>query len=761
MAGASASNEQQYLAKILDSIADPVVAFDREWRFTYISRRAAEVLGKSTEEMLGRSAWDLFPADPESGFQEACRRAWIAMEPVTIERYSKVLGIWIESYIYPFEDGASVQWRDITGRRWAEEALRESEAQFRTLANAIPQLCWMAHADGSTFWFNQRWYDYTGSTFEQMQGWGWQAVHDPLVLPRVLAEWKASLATGRPLDIVFPLRGADGSYRPFLTRAMPVRDSNNAIVRWFGANTDIGEQLRTEQQLAEAVQRLNAHMDNSPLAVVEFDPEFRIIRWSDEAERLFGWRRDEILGRGMHDVQLIHPDDIDSVKQVSRAMLTGSRPRNLNVNRNLRKDGAVLECEWYNSAIYDGGGQLASILSQVLNVTERRRTEERLRRAQKLESVALLAGGVAHDFNNLLTGIVGNSSLAADMLPKDSPAQELLDRVLKSGEQAAHLTKQLLGYAGKGRFVLETVDLSGVVGDVTDLVRSTAPKKIAIDLELQPGLPAIVADRGQIHQVLMNLVINATEAIGDNPGTILVRTGMQRVESGFVGEFSGTEIGPGEFVFLEVCDTGAGMPESVKARIFDPFFTTKEQGRGLGLAAVGGIVRGHRGAIRVSSVPGRGTSFLLLLPPAPVAAARTPAAGSTRGAERLPIDRAVLVVDDEEMVRSVVARGLERCGCDVRTASSGPEAIEFLGRDPTAVQIVILDLSMPGMSGHEVLPKLLALNPSLDVFLTSGYAQADALRLFEGMRVAGFIQKPFTIQRFLKTLGAALQSKQS
>jgi PAS domain S-box-containing protein len=738
--------DQRRLGEILDSIADPVVAFDHEWRYTYVSRRAATVLGKTPEELIGRSMWEVFPADADTGFQEACRRAWRDGAPVTVERYSHVLDCWVENYISPFESGASTQWRDITARKGAEAALRESEAQFRTMANAIPQLCWMASADGWIFWYNERWYEYTGTTPEQMAGWGWQSVHDPNELPRVLAKWKASIESGEPFDMVFPLRGADGVFRPFLTRITPVRDSSGKVVRWFGTNTDISEQRKVQEELIEALQRLDAHMDNSPLAIIEFDREFRVTRWSDEAERLFGWTAGEIIHSGMFSFPWVHPDDADDVRRISEDMVAGRRPRNVHVNRNLRKDGAVLECEWYNSAIYDQRGSLTSILSQVLDLTERKRTEERLRQAQKTESIGLLAGGVAHDFNNLLVGVIGNASLAAESLPEDSPIQDFLTRIIQSGEQAAHLTRQLLGYAGKGRFVLEPVDLSAVVREVTDLVRSTAPKKISIRIDLDLDLPAIEADRGQIHQVLLNLVFNATEAIGDNAGVVSVRTAKKP-------EGRDPELPEGDCVCLEVQDTGCGMSAETRARIFDPFFTTKVRGRGLGLAAVAGIVRAHKGVVRVRSTPGQGTTFDLYFPA--LAEAAKAAAAKPSVPRKLALGGAVLVVDDEEFVRTVTVRGLERAGCVVRSAASGAEAIELVAAAPSAFAAVVLDLSMPGMSGQEVLPKLLAINPALDVLVVSGYAEAEARKPFAGMRIAGFLQKPFTVRQVVEALSRA------
>jgi two-component system cell cycle sensor histidine kinase/response regulator CckA len=501
------------------------------------------------------------------------------------------------------------------------EATRASEERFRRLVQVSAQTVWIANARGEVTAVDPPFFSGTSaSSLEQRAGVSnWlDAVH-PEDRERAAAAWRHSVETATPYRLELRFRNESGEFRHMASQAAPVFNSDGTVREWIGMSTDITDRKQAEQALAEAIQRLDAHMANSPLAVIEFDPQMRITRWSDEAHKLFGWSAAEVLGRPMFELPWVFEDDLETVRRVAQGMLDGTRPRNLSVNRNRRKDGAVIECEWHNSAIYDGEGKLASILSQVLNVTERKRAEERLRQAQKMESIAVLAGGVAHDFNNLLVGVIGNASLALDMEPPDSPTVELLQAIISSGEHAARLTKQMLDYSGKGRLLLGPVDLSQVVREVTALVRASVPKEIAIALDLDPALPAIEADRTQMHQVLLNLVINAAEAIGSESGTISVRTGRRRIGEEHREELGDAGIHPGEYVFLEVRDTGAGMDEATREKIFDPFFTTKFTGRGLGLAAVSGIVRGHKGSIRVSSAPGAGAAFTVLLPVAPEA----------------------------------------------------------------------------------------------------------------------------------------------
>jgi CheY-like chemotaxis protein len=292
---------------------------------------------------------------------------------------------------------------------------------------------------------------------------------------------------------------------------------------------------------------------------------------------------------------------------------------------------------------------------------------------------------------------------------------------------------------------VEPLDLSALVPDMCGLVRPSIAKKIALQLDLEQDLPPIEADRGQVQQVFMNLALNAAEAIGSHEGLISVRTGIQDLDETYMRLHPElATLAPGKYVCLEVRDTGSGMDEATKAKIFDPFFSTKFTGRGLGLAAVSGILRGHRSGITVSSAPGKGSCFTVLFPATTRAAGKGPVVGrdtSLRGAGT------VLVVDDEQLVRELAKRALERHGYTVLMADGGPAAIDVLKRHPGDIALVVLDLSMPNMSGEETLPELRKIRPDVKVLVSSGYSEAESLALFRGQRVSGFIQKPYTAVR--------------
>ncbi len=412
-----------------------------------------------------------------------------------------------------------------------------------------------------------------------------------------------------------------------------------------------------------------------------------------------------------------------------------------------RRDGsAFFGYSRFNLHVENGQRFLSMIES---DITEQKRLEDDANRFQakllqtaKLESLGVLAGGVAHDFNNLLTGILGNASLSLEILPEDTPVRKPLSDVVSASERAAELTRQLLAYSGRGRFVVEPISLPEKIQEIRNLLDLSIPGNVDVRLHHSGALPVIEADAGQIQQLVMNLLINAAEAIGEKRGQVDVTTRLEHVSTQRLQEdFAAFELSEGEFVVLEVADNGCGMDEVTRSQIFDPFFTTKFTGRGLGLAATIGIVRGHHGGISVQSKPGEGAVFTVLLPAQRVPAA--PAASAT-----IKVDLAgqglVLVVDDEDVARRAAQTTLEHFGYQVITAANGLEALEIYTQHSAQVVAVLLDMTMPMMGGEEVLARMQKIRADVCVLLTSGYNESEAVRRFEGRGIAGFLQKPYT-----------------
>jgi signal transduction histidine kinase len=384
----------------------------------------------------------------------------------------------------------------------------------------------------------------------------------------------------------------------------------------------------------------------------------------------------------------------------------------------------------------------AEIAERIRAVDEHRQLEARMQQSQKLESLGLLAGGIAHDFNNLLVGILGNSGLALGELKPESSAYATVEQIQAAAQRAAELTNQLLAYSGKGRFLVQPLDLSRQVEEIAHLLKISTSKKAALRTRLASGLPAVEADPVQIQQVVMNLITNASEALGDNAGEIVVKTGVVDLDGvPHVDDVPGEPLPAGRYVYLEVSDNGCGMDKETRARIFDPFFTTKFTGRGLGLAAVMGIVRGHRGAIHVYSEPGRGTAFKVLFPasqqavPAARRAAEATAAWQGTGT--------ILIVDDEEGVRRMAGLTLENAGFKVLRAADGRAGVQMFQEHAGEIAAILLDLTMPEMSGEEVFRAIRSVRPDARIILSSGYSQEETINLFPKDAPAGFIQKPY------------------
>jgi signal transduction histidine kinase len=394
----------------------------------------------------------------------------------------------------------------------------------------------------------------------------------------------------------------------------------------------------------------------------------------------------------------------------------------------------------------------AEMIERELAEEERQKVQVKLLHAQKLESLGVLSGGVAHDFNNLLVGILGNAGLALQELADDSPVRQTIRDIEASALRAAELTRQLLAYAGKGQFVVQPVRVAQLVEEMGNLLGSAVHKAARLVFDFGDGVPLVEADPIQLRQVVMNLVTNAAEAIGVGSGTITVRTGQMAATREYLADAQlGPGLAEGAYAFVEVEDDGHGMHPATLARIFDPFFTTKFTGRGLGLAAVLGIVRSHRGAIKVTSAPGRGTRVRVLLPPAAAqAAVAAPVEREPQGAAR---GGTVLIVDDEETVRRVAQRILEAAGFTVRTATGGIEAMRSLREAPGAVDLVLLDMTMPDMSGAQTLTELQRIRPGIRVVLSSGYTQEES-----GLedRVSAFIQKPYRPADLVSAIRRAL-----
>ena len=496
-------------------------------------------------------------------------------------------------------------------------------------------------------------------------------------------------------------------------------------------------QLRQEaSQRAEEERQssqLRAIVESSDDAVISKDLGGIIQTWNLGAERVFGYRSEEILGK--HMSTLVPPERLHEETDILERIRRGGRVKHFETER-MRNNGQRIHVSMTISPIRDAGGQIVGVSNIARDITERLALEEQLRQTQRLESLGVLAGGMAHHFNNLLTGIVGNASLAMDDADHPEVRARLRD-VLQLGDRAALLIRQILAYAGKGRFVVEPLDVSQQVQEVVALLRTTTPKEVELKLDLAPGLPPVEADRSQIQQLVMNLALNAVEAIGERRGCVTIRTAPRQMDAE-------------DQVVIEVSDTGCGMDEATKARIFDPFFTTKFTGRGLGLAAVAGIIRAQNGSINVETAPDQGCTFTVVLP-------------ALKRADDLQVHPEIrgyghlLVADQEELTRNMARFALERCGYTVQLASDGRSAVEAFAADPSAFSAVLLDLTLAVSNGQDALHRMQEIAPRVPVVLSSRYPEGEALSKIPDRRLAGFLQKPYTPTALARKIKQALR----
>ena len=563
-----------------------------------------------------------------------------------------------------------------------------------------------------------------------------------------------SLLPGLPSVWTFAFLGSaisiviDGVRRQNLTVA-----NTKALLE--ASNTELAKRSNDLIRTNEKLQRLAAIVEGSEDAIIGNDPNGVVLTWNAAAERMYGYGAAEAKGRLMSS--LLRPDRPHEEDEILNQVKQGIHVEHFETVH-IKKNGQAISVSLTISPIRDAGSTVIGASHIVRDISEHKKIEEHLRQAQKLESLGVLAGGISHDFNNLLTGILGNTSLALEMLHPTHPAHETLRNAIVASERAADLTRQLLAYAGKGRFVIGPVNLSALIREISELVRASVPGTVELVLELADDLPYIDADASQLQQLIMNLVINGAEAIGEHKtGTVRVTTGAREVDADYIARvFGGTgEILPGSYVTLQVRDNGCGMDDVTLARIFDPFFTTKFTGRGLGLAAVQGIIRSHKAALKVSSEPGKFTEFQVYLP-----ATRQQVAAETRRpvTEGLTGKATILLIDDEAAVRQAARLALEHYGYTVLVAENGKDGVELFRRAADKVSLVILDMTMPVMSGEETCRNLKRIAPRVKVMLSSGYEEAEAVERFTERELAGFLQKPYSATVLAQSVKKALET---
>jgi PAS domain S-box-containing protein len=490
------------------------------------------------------------------------------------------------------------------------------------------------------------------------------------------------------------------------------------------------------RKLAQTSQRYRLFIEGvKGYSLHTVDRAGRVNSWNSGAERLFGYTESEIIG--LDSSILLAPGKAQPGGRRKRWLKPTSQDAIEREAWRVRKDGTRF---FGASVVASVGTEGAREYGELIHdVTELRQSQQDLQQAQRLESIGVLAGGIAHDFNNLLTGIMMSLGLAKMGLPPDHPAYPMVEIAEQSSARAAELVAQLLAHAGKGKFVITRFDISALISEMLPFITASIPKTVNLELSLASDLPWIEADASQIRQIVMNLIINGAEAIGPEGGIVKILSGVSN---------SGTD------VFMQVKDSGCGMNEATKAKMFDPFFTTKLTGRGLGLAAVSGIVCGHNGTMQVDSAPGQGATFTVSFPGVQAA---IPSPVEPPSSNLPPHTGTILIVDDEPVLRRVAGTILEKSGHSVVYAKDGREAVAVFQQNMPNIAAVLLDVTMPVMGGHEAFRLIREIQPGVPIIMSSGYSEVFAPEEVGHDGTAGFIQKPYSANKLLETVESALQ----
>lgn len=744
------TSEETYRT-LVENLSDVIYQFAPDGTITYISPIAETIFGVSTGEMRNQPFGERVHPDDRAAFREYFART-LAGESLSYEiRLRDKAGniIYVRCSSRPLVKNGEIMGvtgiaSNISSLKAAQTALREREALLTAAFDNLPFDFWACDGEGRYVIQNptsqDNWGDCVGKHPANIEG----------LNPDVLALWQTNNTAAMRGEIVqqeFSLVRGEVRHH-FQAIIAPIRDGDY-IIGTLGVNIDITEQRQSEEAYARLV-------ESSPqgLAIVQ---DARFVFVNGALQEMLQYSAGALLDLAEGNwLEVLHPDDPDLLREAYEQILRAEERPALDTPPfevvGTRADGVK---RWFqvfcSPLVYRGRPAVQAVYVDVTQQKEaekdRQLLETQMQHTQKLESLGVMAGGIAHDFNNLLTGILGNAEMLLVDSVESAGSRKPLEHIVLTARRAAELCQQMLAYAGRAQFFVTDVSLNDIIGEMTDLLRASISKKARVVLTLDPAVPVIHADASQIRQVALNLITNASEALGDEEGTIRIQTGLTTLEDARIGEaYLEENLPEGTYCFLEVCDTGSGMEPETRDRLFEPFFTTKFTGRGLGLAAVIGIVHAHKGVILVESAPGKGSCFRMILPtvkesrPAAPPVAVVENFGDLRGT--------VLVVDDEPTVQHTAQRLLHRLGLQVLNAEDGVAGLAQLAAHRDEIGLILLDVTMPRMGGDEVLRILRENGCVTPVILMSGYATDDMRSRFDGENLAGFLQKPFAFNDF-------------
>lgn len=748
----------------LDRAPFGYLVLDHEWRYAYSNEAGAALGSKRVDELLGQRIWDVFPELIGTVFWDVYHRVMESRVSEERVEYSVPSDRWFRMSVFPTSIGIGAVFDDVTVSRRSELALRDSEARLRAVLDAFASGVWDYDVANDTLLVSPKGLEILGFSPTATPT---RAEVFALINSDDRRGFASLLDVENPASarytIEYRINRADtGDERWCRTFGGTLPGPRGDARRSLGTILDVTDDVRSRAAVVELRRQLEEAQRLAEIGSWSWDVRSGEVVWSPETYRLLGFEPSTVPS-----FELVLSTAVDDAQrdrflaQVQDAM-AGTRPFEF-VASIRRKNGELRVLQNHGTVERDADGtpiRMTGVFKDITaaNIAEAER-ESLLRQflqTQKLESLGLMAGGIAHDFNNLLVGILTNASVLLEDVGAEHPMRAALLDIQHAGTRASELTRQLLAYSGRARFVVEPVNLSALAQDMSQLMKTVLAPGTRLNIEIAPELPLVRADPTQILQVVMNLITNASDALEGRSGEITLRTAVVPPTDRLPGASRYGELPADQLkVVLEVTDSGKGMTQDTLDRIFEPFFTTKFTGHGLGLAACLGIMRGHGGAIEVMTSLGTGTTFRLAFSPMEGTAASalvSAAAGGpatadvSRNAERL-----VLVVDDDASVSRVLQRAVQRLGYRAVLADNGVAALDLIRSGPMPA-MVMLDLTMPGMSGRDVLRALTIEWPDLPVVLMSGYNELEISATTKELKPAGFLNKPFTSEELGRML---------
>jgi len=744
---------------VIEHASEAIYRADLDGTISFASPSVRQLTGFEPEELVGRNGFGFV----EPGHLEGISRA--IAEQVAEDRDNSYVEfptldkngdrVWLGASVNLVRrDGkpAEIQVlaRDITQRVEAEERLRRNEERYRVMLEATRVVPWEADFETLRFsYVGPQAVNYFGYPLEDWYKVGfWERSIHPDDRKWVVNYCHTNSTKQNEYEFEYRMLAADGTVIWVRDLVTVVRENGRPqLLR--GVMVDVTEARKSHERLQQSETKYRYLYNRTPVMMHSIDRQGRLVDVNQVWLDTLGYGRDEVIGR--RSVDFLSPASREkALKDILPAFYKQGFVEDVEYTF-VRKDGSVIDTLLTGIAMEDENGEFSHSLAFVIDVTDRKRIEaereaiaERMRDAQRVESLGVLAGGIAHDFNNILMGVMGNAGLALLDLPKESPARTAVEEIERSAQRAADLCSQMLAYAGGGSFVKQPVDVNTCIERAEELLLGTIEPKANLHVALEEDLPPIFGDSGQIQQLALNLMLNGAEAMENQRGGLYVSTRSIRGQEGLPRE-----------VVLDVRDTGEGMTPDVMKRIFDPFFSTKFAGRGLGMAVVHGIVRGHGGVIDVESEPGEGSTVTVRFPAHSDVGVPEHDTGFA-GAEDWSHSGTVLVVDDDVHVVDVAGRILRRCGLTVIEARSGQEGVQQFEAHADELDLVVLDLTMNDLSGEEVLARVRELRSDVPVIISSGHARAGLVIDTRGGEVTTFLQKPYGPQHLVSCARRAL-----